>query len=231
MILFDADLHRYTDEQGNIYKSVTSILNDISHIFDETGEIIRRVALRDGLTVEDVREKWDRKAEDSRERGKERHKVFENYIEHKHFEPEFSFWIKEFNRLLPRGRKKSEVMVWNEKCLVAGIADLTVRHQNGSISIFDYKTNANINFFSKYNNKMKHPTARLDDCEYNRYTLQLSFYAWLFEQQGENIKHLAILHIPNPETLTYIPVFYAKETIEKIITWIHQIRTEEKWND
>lgn len=216
MINFDTEKHLYTDNNGNEFTSVTRIIHKLSHVFDEDGNIIRAVAKRDGLTVEQVSDLWNKKSQDSLDKGKHIHKVFEDYVNTKMFNPNYSLLLNTFNRIIPKGRKESEIKIWNDKHRIAGTADLLVAH-NGKISVFDYKTNMCINFHSKYGNKMKYPVGHLDDCEYNKYSIQLSFYAWMLEQRGENIDRLAILHVPNNNDIIYIPVFYARETIEKIV--------------
>ena len=89
--------------------------------------------------------------------------------------------------------------------------------KGGQVNIFDFKTNKEIEFTSKYNKRLFHPISHLEDCNYNKYALQLSFYAYLSELNAERIGRLALLWInDNDEIITY-PVPYMKETIKAII--------------
>jgi ATP-dependent exoDNAse (exonuclease V) beta subunit len=60
--------------------------------------------------------------------------------------------------------------------------NLSFNKKTNELVIFDYKTNKKINRISKYKNKLLSPLEHLDDCEYNKYTLQIWLYKLILER-------------------------------------------------
>ncbi|WP_276979149.1 PD-(D/E)XK nuclease family protein [Flavobacterium filum] len=209
MIKFNKEDHSYTDEHGNDYISVTTLIRKYSNEFDPMGEITRRYAFKHGMTVEQVREIWQEKANVSLVRGKAIHKVLEDYMNTGICDVEHDVIINQIKALKIAGRKSCEVMLYNEKYRLAGIADLII---NGN-EVYDYKTNKSFNFSNKYNQKLQAPLDHLDDCEYNKYALQLSLYGYMVG----NVKKLAILWIDHDSNVEYIPVPYMKQEAEYLL--------------
>ena len=69
-----------------------------------------------------------------------------------------------------------------KRYVLANIKIPIVINENGLFDINDYKTNKVINFYSQYAKKLLPPMDHLDDCQYNIYALQLSIYAYFYEQ-------------------------------------------------
>lgn len=209
MIKFNKEKHSYTDEQGTPYISVTTLIKLYSNEFDPTGEITQRYAFKNGMTVEQVKSEWELKAQTSRDRGTLLHKVIEDYFNTGMLDKEHYALTSEVNKLGLSGKKKCEVMLFNEKYRLAGIADLII---NGK-EIYDWKTNKAINFFNKYNQKLQHPLDHLDDCEYNKYAVQLSLYAYMLG----GVSKMAILWIDPENKIHYIAVPYMKQEVENLL--------------
>ena len=81
------------------------------------------------------------------------------------------------------------------KCLAVSSESHT--YLAGKSLIVTHNTNKKINTSNIFN-KMKYPVGYLDDCEYNHYWLQVSFYAWMLEQFGFKVKDLGFTHINTP---------------------------------
>lgn len=108
--------------------------------------------------------------------------------------------------------------------LLCGQTDLLIIDDN-EITIIDYKTNKKLDFKSFYDKykkssiNMKYPLNKIQDCNGNHYTLQLSTYAWILQQYNSNynIKNLTIDWIDHNGKETFFNVPYLKTEVEKMI--------------
>jgi hypothetical protein len=99
-----------------------------------------------------------------------------------------------------------ELKLWNEKYKVCGTSDI-VKIENGFVDVDDWKTNENI-LVESYNHPrtgykfMNNPINHLMDCNFIHYSLQITGYAWLLEQNGFKVRDLSFTHVDiNRETL------------------------------
>jgi hypothetical protein len=86
-----------------------------------------------------------------------------------------------------------ELRLYNEEYRIAGTSDVVIVGENNTIIIEDFKTNIEIKTSNKYA-KMFYPIQHLDDCQYVKYSLQLSLYGWMLEQFGYTIEHIEFHH-------------------------------------
>jgi uncharacterized protein YdbL (DUF1318 family) len=195
-----------------------------------------------GITMDAVLKEWDAKRDAANEKGTRIHDNLENMIksgmlpqthldntdEDRIYTDVWDFLKRqEYYKLFP------EVILHTERIMVAGMADLRCQRQNSRnpeniiIDYYDYKTNV-IGFDSRaikegkmkhYNRFMNYPIDHLEDCEYNKYALQLSLYAYM-DQMLHNVRigRLAILNVVN-DCLEVIPVPYMRETVETLIRY------------
>lgn len=107
---------------------------------------------------------------------------------------------------------------------VAGTADLVVKSGN-DIDIIDWKTSKEIkkksyfNASKKKNVMMKAPLNNLMDSNYFHYSLQLSLYAYMLEQQHPefNIRSLTIVQIDRDNNTTKYPADYLKDEVNRML--------------
>lgn len=222
-LLLNEETHTYynPDKEDIKYISVSKILEHISPTFDPNGIIAQKIASRDGVSVEEILAKWKKISVESLIRGKKIHSVLENYIKNKKYpdDTQYEDLIDSFLDFNLKGKLVSEEKLSDDNHGIAGTIDLqeeTKKHLN----IFDFKTNKEIEFSSKYNEKMLHPITHLDNCSYNRYAIQLSFYAWLKENKGYNIGKLGLIWITSKYKMIMYPVPYMRETVERIVDYI-----------
>jgi adenine-specific DNA methylase len=254
--------HKYYDETGREYKSVTKVLGLFVDKFDSSKmaplvakkrkkdveeEALRRgvsvsviLSERDiyerGITTEGVIRDWERKRDDANERGTAIHNMLEDFILNKFVPERGSKEYKLCNDLSKFLKGQNYYMAYPEVVLhledlgVAGTSDLRCKRTksiNSVIDYYDYKTN-DIVFDSgkykegkkKHNDRfMKYPLEHLEDCNYNKYALQLSFYAYMDQQMyNSRIGRLGIINVVNGFEL--IPVPYMKKEIELIIKYL-----------
>lgn len=112
----------------------------------------------------------------------------------------------------------------NKELMVAGISDLVIV-RGTDLYIIDWKTSKTIdkkgyyNKFSGKTEKMKFPLNNLDCCNYSKYSLQLSLYAWMIQQQRPdlNVKGLMIIQLKDDGTEIQYPCDYLKDDVERML--------------
>jgi hypothetical protein len=94
----------------------------------------------------------------------------------------------------------TEKIVGSPRLGVAGTIDVGLII-NGMLYIGDWKTNKNIQMFG-YNNKCAlHPISHLQDCNYIQYTLQMSLYKYILEEEyGHTVYGLRLIHLKRDGT-------------------------------
>lgn len=99
----------------------------------------------------------------------------------------------------------TEFVIGDEDLKIAGTFDLlALNNETNEIELWDYKTDKEIKFHSEYNKKLN--VFNIDDCEFNKYSLQLSIYKYLLEKNTNlKISTCKIAHFS-----------YLKESVEVI---------------
>jgi ATP-dependent exoDNAse (exonuclease V) beta subunit len=212
-IQFSEKDHTYKINGEPAKYSVTKLLHKYQKEFPETA-IATAVSKREGISIEDVLDKWKFQRDYANHKGTEFHLYIENFLmrkkysidreaidiffkEHSNFYSDNSIekyyleiakmlknflyfydWYKEDHHLI-----KSEFVVGDPKTKLVGTMDnLSYNKKTNELVIFDYKTNKKINRTSKYKNKLLSPFNHLDDCEYNKYALQIWLYKLILER-------------------------------------------------
>jgi len=202
-VTFDAVEHKYylTGTNRRLI-SATQLISKFKEPFDPSGEITRKYALKNGLTVQEVLAMWKQVNEDSCTYGTEVHLLMEDYVNtgiikdspYKHFVEQF----KTFREANITGKLHSEVMVYSEDLMVAGMVDL-IEKVGDTVNILDFKTNKKLEKKSQWGSKMINGLWYLEDVNFIHYEIQLSLYAYLCELKGLKIGDLIILYF-NPKT-------------------------------
>ena len=222
--------HSYTDKDGRTYQSMSKFLDLFTKKFDRE-TISAASAKKRGISQESVLQEWDQKRDDSINHGNRIHNALERF-------EKTTFILPEDEDLRPMilsvasdyshyYRIYQEQCLYNTEHLIAGTCDkllVCTSHAKSVIDIADYKTNLSkgIQFKNDYGQYMLGPLSHLQDCNYNKYALQLSGYAWLLQQQtGKKVGSLHIRFIPphNPLAHYPIPVPYMKYEIESMLQW------------
>jgi hypothetical protein len=220
MITFDAQKHAYTNVYtGEEYISVTTLLNKYKKPFDAKAAA-ERVAVREGTTPEEIQKKWKQINTDSKNHGTKIHAIVEGYIKDKIIAEGYESLINSYENLgiiEKTDEILSEEKLYSHQHKLAGTADIIRIETRGGFSIFDIKTNKKFNFYSQYNEKMLRPIEHLSSCEYNLYSLQLSLYAFMYQElTGRNVNQLGIFYYKD-NAFSYFPTTYMKSDIKKIL--------------
>lgn len=222
--------HTYKDADGNSYLSVSKFLELFSKKFDRLG-ISKMSAIKKGVSQEEILADWDKKRDDSIEHGNRIHLALERYEkstvilpEDEDLRPMILSVAQDYAHYY---RLYQEVCLYDTEHLIAGTSDKVLQCTSSSKSIFDlsdYKTNLSkgIQFKNDYGQYMLGPLSHLQDCNYNKYALQLSIYAYLLQKKtGCKIGQLSIHYIPAHNFLCHIkyPVPFMRHEVEAMLQW------------
>jgi aldehyde:ferredoxin oxidoreductase len=222
MLVFDSIKHTYCNaETGAEYISATTLLSKYKKLFDAV-KASERVAKREGCTPEEIRLKWKSLNDESKKFGTKIHKIIENYNLTKIVDKEYAPLIESYKNtgiIDAEDDLLVEKQLYSHHFRVAGTADIIRKEEKGSFSVFDIKTNKKFNLYSQYNEKLLYPVDHLQSCEYANYSLQLSLYAFMYEEMtGQNLNQLGILYYDKEaKSFSYYPVIYLKTDILMIL--------------
>ena len=201
--------------QDKEYKSF-SYLKKLVEPNKDWDEIARKYAEKNKLTVEEVKAMWEKKKNDSCERGTLLH------LHKETGDKQNQEMITYYSEVI--GDKKIiknienledgwhlELALYNHEFEVCGTADkVFIETIKGIryIDVEDYKTNKSIDLESYFNPRtkthemMKAPLNHLMNSNYWGYALQLSTYAYFLERYNFVVRHLELIHIPLEECKT-----------------------------
>lgn len=212
-IRLEPESHKYFDAEGNQYTSVSSVLSRYKEPFDRAA-IAKKVAQRDGRTIEDVYAEWDSAAP----YGTAVHEQLEHYFLRKDFATDM---ITPYLADLDKWRSQPaefypETILYLPDFMIAGTADMLVCWPDGDRwSILDWKTNGKIHKTAYKSKRLKPPLDHLEDCNYVHYSLQLNLYARML---GRKTNKLTIVHLPRGETrLEIIPCLELQKEVDLIL--------------
>ena len=198
--------HYYTYSGKRVKYSVTQFI-DTKHIKFDKENLSKYVAQRDNLTQKEVLDLWDKASKIACDVGTLIHIRSEQLSNNKIIDLNFSnynsspfieeikcrlnkliplqdnFFIDIHNKLIPI---KTEFTVGYEDIIAGNIDLLAWNIKDEEFQIWDYKTNKEIKTENKYQ-KLLDEFNFLDDCEFNKYSIQLGIYKELI-QRRLNIK-------------------------------------------
>lgn len=240
-ITFQEEGHHYFNPEGQEYSSVSKKLNSIQEPFDRQGislNMARGQARKSGRSVQDeqveILSSWDKNLNDSLDKGNWIHDGLENFHKLGTCDPKLDPVVKQLKPLYNSYFKVyTEVLLFDRENMVAGQTDLVVQRQKGMTGLFDfydYKTNQKkgIQFDSigrkkdpwkHYNKFFLPPFEHLEDCNYNRYSLQLSMYALMAVRlYGIKVGKLAMIFVDNNLRVRRFPVPYMMRDAEVLLS-------------
>jgi len=223
-VILNHDTHVYTNtETGETYTSVTTFIGKYKKPFDKD-KWSKYVAQRDGLSQEEVLDKWSNITTTAQNRGTNVHLIMENYIKEKKIEKGYEEFVDSFIKktngiILPDSKILSEELLYSHEHKLAGTADLIVENKN-IFYVMDFKTNKKFNYTNKYNEYFFEPIDYLPQCEFTTYTIQLSIYARMHELlTGKKCAGMKVFYLREFKDKTFwqdITMIYMKDTVDKL---------------
>ena len=208
MVKFIEKTHQYFNDNHKEYISGTRFIHKFEFPFDEDG-ISKRVALKEGISQDEVLKKWKAISKKACDYGTKIHALMENYIKFGETDELYSSLYSSFDKITKEEFSTakeilSEHLLYDDEYEIAGTADLIIVHDDKEFSIGDFKTNKSIDFYNPYGNRMLDPVDHLSSCNYNIYSLQLSLYAYMFSKlTGLKCRRVFIIY-KNNEKFEYI---------------------------
>lgn len=218
MLVFDPVSHTYRHPDTNEeYISATTLLNKFKKKFD-VDAVSKKIAEKEGVSQEEVKERWRKINSDSKVYGSKIHTVIETYNNSRIIEEGYEDLIHSYKDL---GIVKDEDSILVEEKLhnhfykVAGTADIVKLEDKGGFSVFDLKTNKKFNMFSQYSEYFLKPLTHLTACEYTIYALQLSLYAFMFQtMSGRRVNQLGVIYYNKENNnFSFFPTPYMRSDI------------------
>lgn len=204
-VVFIKEDHKYlTKNTGCRLTSATQLIDKFKPKFDPKGYIVKAVAKRENKTVNEIYQQWDFKKNNALTKGTYIHNTIESMIDGIEVVPTNNNEIEWYRESLIvknefindlNGELLNEVLVYDIDLGIAGQIDLLEVLEDGSVNVYDYKTNESITTDSRYNTKMLGELSYLDDCSLNHYQLQLNIYRHLLELKGIKVNSVKIIHI------------------------------------
>ena len=231
MLVFDPVAHAYKNEFTNeSYDSVTRVIHHYKKKFDGDA-IAAKIAKREGVSKEDILNRWKKDNDKSKDYGTELHAVLEKYLKTGTFAPEYTVFIQAFLDLDIVSKKDDllvEHQVYSHEYAIAGTSDLIRLEDKGGFSVFDLKTNKRFNLVNQYNEYLLHPLEHLTASEYNIYSLQLSTYAYMYQIiTGRKVNNIGVFYYDrNNEKFHYFPMSYKKHEVKVMLNHYksHEVR-------
>jgi len=224
MLKFDPIAHTYvnpyTDEA---YISTTQLISKFKKPFD-VEKASKRVAEKEGVTQQEIKDRWKKINNDSKTYGQKIHSVLEDYNSAKIVTEGYEDLIKSYKSLEVISDDDTllvEEKLYNHYYKLAGTADIIRLEDKGGFSVFDLKTNKKFNLFNQYSEYLLTPLAHLSACEYITYALQLSLYAFMYQGiTGRNVNQLGIIYYNKEENkFLYYPAPYMKNDVVTMLEY------------
>jgi len=227
-IEFHEEKHIYLTPDNIRFTSVSKCISDAFPVF-ETNKIAARVAMKEGVSVRSIKEKWEKSRNDGADLGTNVHLYAECLIKGitlpRAINKKARKYFKTVKTFIKNLKKEwdvvaTELIVFDSDYKLAGTFDALLRHKGTSeYKIIDWKTNKEIKLHNNYQ-KGKGPLSHLDDCNYNKYGLQLNLYRHiLLKGKYFPIEHydMELLHITEDEVTGY-PIDLLDAEIELLVT-------------
>lgn len=182
-ITFLEETHKYfsvIDGKQLDYTSGTTFIHRFFPEFDPTGEITKRCAEREGITVDEMKAKWRAKADASCRFGTRTHELCEDIELNREIRnvPEDEKETAVFEHASKMAKKLYdsvdivgvEKIVFSPDLRIAGTIDLLARsRKDGTYLIIDHKTNSSIDTFNKYKSFGLDPIKHVPDLNFWHY--------------------------------------------------------------
>lgn len=209
-LVFEEKAHTY-HVNGVPFPSVSSLIKEHETPVD-FDLIAERVAIRNNKTKSQVQREWDKIKDDACALGSETHLYAENYDGTQEPINNLQFAAKKFFDELPEYYiiLSKELRMYSKAFKYAGTADLVLFDtRDNSLVIADFKTNKDL--FKSFH-QLQGIFSDLEQSNFNKYQLQLSYYQIMLEQTGVDVSNRVIIWLQRDGTYkVYQTEDYTKE--------------------
>lgn len=212
---FNEEKHEYTHKGKNLI-SVSQLINKYSEDFDSDFIIDKMIGdspiylgkKKDyiGMTKDEIETVWNINKEAKSRYGTYIHNGAEYICANPNID------LKELDMLRPEWKQVTkffkdtgfkaqgtEVKVFNEELGLAGTIDVLLEDSEGKRHIGDWKTNLGKDLADYeggiYTKMMNYPVNNVPDLPFWHYALQLSFYRYILELDGQDIQSQFLVHL------------------------------------
>ena len=220
---FDSELHVY-NINGVEHKSVTTLVEDCFEQFD-ADYWSRKKAPSLGMTPQEVKTMWKRKGDEARNLGKQMHEKIERYYMGmpNTLDETYSLFCQ-FAQQYDLKPYRTEWSIYDENNKIAGTLDF-LDFSDGKFTIYDWKRSNKVivgglpDKVSRWGKHALYPISHVHDTSFWHYSLQMSFYRYILENNYEikvSACRLVILH-PDYNCPYVVDVPYMKDEIISIL--------------
>ena len=190
-VQFNKQFHSYSIN-GQKLKSVSKLVKSVTPEFDSEYWSKKKAKER-GISQAEILAEWDAKGKRTIALGNEVHAYIEKILSGDESDQDNpflalnqkpiqcqvfdDFWEAATNMMTPIA---VEYVVAHQKYNYAGTADALMETAEGEINLWDWKTGSKFNTANKFAT-LHPPFDDLDDCELNKYSLQISLYRLAIE--------------------------------------------------
>ena len=233
LVCFNPEKHRYYYYDKTALESVTNMVKKYKTPFDK--QAIATKCNQNpkseyyNIPVREIIERWETIGDEACKKGTQFHRLAE-------------FVVNDMEQCLPQEERinhtepilrvmgllgdhpylqdtflATEVILQHKSLKIAGTVDLLCLNGNGTISVYDWKTNQKSIHprMPNYGKLMQFPFSSFNDTEYYSYSLQLSFYAYMLEEIGFKVQDLNILQdLPEENKIKVIKCTNMKKLIK-----------------
>jgi len=227
--------------------SGTAFIEQFKVKFDKQGTATKS-AKKKNIPVDEVLSDWAYKGDFARTKGTLLHNYAENYWQNKvypyddtiyterfgegamaerldackaHFH---NFYLKAKKNLIPVAM---ELVIGDAEIGIGGMVDcLFWNDKYNEYQIWDYKTNKEINEFSKFRTRLKAPLNFLHECELETYSIQLNLYKYIIQKNTDiKIGKCFLVHLhEEQEDYNIIECKEYQEIIQLLINYVKKTK-------
>lgn len=204
---FKQSTHEYIINDKN-YKSFSSIIKLVEP-YKDWEDIATKYAKKNKMTIEQVKDKWAEEGRVAREKGTMFHALKEDEDINQKDKPVFYSIIEDDIKPIKdletlEDGVHPELTLYNNEYQACGTADKVIIETVEGIryiDILDYKTSKTIDLESYYDTRnqkyamLANPLQSVMDCNFMKYSLQLSMYAFFLEKYNFVPRNLILIHL------------------------------------